>query len=122
MSIPLQSTANMDDPEEHCLWALVNIGGDIGAPLLLPLSIMKGWSRHLYEAGFRHHPDLQTRFYQPPSPDSSVWDSVGGKWVESSVPGVSPVPPDEIDTMIDSLPEEMIQRIIRRRGDEGISS
>lgn len=109
MSIPLQHNANMDNPEEHALWALVNIGSMAGAPLLMPVAVMKKWSEHLYKCGFRHHPDKQALFYRPPGEDASLWDGIAGEWVESETPGESPVTagPDELDAILAGMDEKL---------------
>lgn len=82
MSLPLQATTNPDDPEEHLLWALVNLGANAGAPLIVPEVVLRSWSKHLYRCGFRHHPELQEIEYVPPAPDASVLEAGAGQWVE----------------------------------------
>lgn len=93
--IPLQDDMNMGDPEEHILWALVNIGGDLDAPLLMPPVVLRRWARHLWECGFRHHPELQMRFYQPPPDGASVLAGGAGRWVAAEAPGKRPQPPPD---------------------------
>lgn len=90
MGIPLQKDMNMEDPGEHVLWGLVNAGERIGAPLLLPEPFMKEFSRHLYRCGFRHHPELQEIWYKPPTEDATLFEGIGGEWIESDEPGVMP--------------------------------
>lgn len=82
MGIPVQSECDMEKPDEHLLWALVNIGGDIGAPMLVPEAILRKWSEHLYYCGFRHVPELQQRWYTPPAGGDSFWSAPGGQWGE----------------------------------------
>lgn len=119
MSIPLQQNMDMTDPEEHALWALVNIGGDIGAPLLLPVEVMRHWSRHLYECGFRHHPDLQTRWYEPPTGEDSIWHGAGGKWVDHEPDTSDPVG-ELVDKMSPAMKAELLARLKREDGpDDG---
>lgn len=89
MGIPLQHKMDMSDPEEHVLWALVNIGGLAGVPLLLDERFMRIWSKHLYRCGFRHDPALQELWYKPPTEDATLFEGIGGEWVESE-PGVMP--------------------------------
>ncbi|MDO4606963.1 MAG: DUF2744 domain-containing protein [Bowdeniella nasicola] len=101
--IPLQKNMNMDDPEEHILWALVNIGGNIDAPLLMPERVLRRWAHHLWECGFRHHPELQMRFYQPPRDGAGVFEAGGGTWVPAPAPGVEPDAPDPVDDLLGEL-------------------
>ncbi|WP_426716523.1 DUF2744 domain-containing protein [Corynebacterium auriscanis] len=85
MGIPVQSNCDVSKPDEHFLWALVNIGGDVGAPLIVPEEILRKWSEHLFLCGFRFDPDLQARWYEPPSGMSgeSFWAAPGGRWVDT---------------------------------------
>lgn len=119
MGIPLQGDMNQDDPQEHILWALVNMGENIGAPLLLPEKFMRDFSAHLYRCGFRHHPELQEIWYKPPGEGDSIWHGTGGHWVEGPEPGVAPklFTDDEIaQQVIESLPAEVLEKI--RGGDD----
>lgn len=87
MSIPLKSTCSPDDPEEHVLWALVGLAGpNSHAPLILPAQVARKWSAHLYECGFRHHPDLQKIKYVPPSAGTDWVLGAAGKWVDINTP------------------------------------
>ena len=117
--IPTQGQMDMNDPKEHVLWGLVNFGGHVGAPLILPKKIMEELSRHLYRCGFRHHPEVQEIWYKPPGEGDSIWDGTGGQWVEGPEPGVSPkfYSDEEVaDRLIESLPPEVLARI-REGGD-----
>lgn len=119
MSLPLQHEMDMGDPEQHVVWALLNMGSGMNAPMLLPTPVLKEWSRHLYRCGFRHHPECQEIFYQPPRQDASVLEAGAGQWVEAETPGVSPLSNhDEVDELIDGLPDEVIERILKRRGEQ----
>lgn len=82
MSIPTQQTIDPSKPEEHALWALVNMGANAGAPLILPEPVLRSWSAHLWRCGFRHHPELQEIDYQPPAEDASVLEAGAGRWVD----------------------------------------
>ena len=79
--IPLQNNMDFSDPEQHFLWALVNMDGMNGAPLLLPEPVLRTWSRHLYRCGFRHHTELQEITYRPPAEGASVLEAGAGEWV-----------------------------------------
>lgn len=82
MAIPVRRSCDAENPREHVLWALVAMGGQIPAPLLFPRPVMEDFSEHLYRCGFRHHPELQTRHYQPPESTDSIWGAAGGVWVD----------------------------------------
>ena len=83
MSIPVQSACDPDLPEEHVLWALVGLSGPAAnAPLIVPPSVLRKWSEHLYRCGFRHDPDLQEIKYVPPQGPHDWITSAGGQWVD----------------------------------------
>lgn len=64
MPILDQNKADMDDPQQHVAWALTPVPIDAsGRPLVLPLTAIPYISEHLYQFGFRHHPELQTHKY-----------------------------------------------------------
>lgn len=115
--IPMQHTCDMSDPAQHVLWALVNVGGRIGAPLLMPRKVMEEWSRHLFDAGFRHHPELQTIWYRPPGDDSTIWNGIGGEWI-SSEPGERPddVDPGVVDALVGAM-DDRLRAAVRARLD-----
>lgn len=101
--LPLQEDMNPDDPVEHVLWALVNMGGMMGAPLGVPVSVLRVWAKHLYDCGFRHDPGKQMVFYIPPSHGDGLL-SMGGEWVAADAPGVVP------------------ERVTRARGDAAVDA
>lgn len=108
MALPLQDEMNRDDPVEHVLWALVNMGGLMGAPLGVPLEVLRVWAKHLYDCGFRHQPELQMIFYKPPA-DGEGLLAMGGEWIPASEPGVKPdeLARDEGDAAVDAAIAEM---------------
>lgn len=91
MPLPLQSNCDPNDPEEHVLWATVGLPGPgKNAPLTVPPQTQREWSKHLYDCGFRHHPELQKIKYVPP-PDEVSWiQGFAGMWV----PIDTPLPPE----------------------------
>lgn len=119
MGIPTQDNCRVDDPAEHVLWALVNIGGMIGAPLVMPKKVMEQWSKHLYRCGFRHHPELQEIFYEPPGEDATIWDGVAGRWVEAESVGVRPaeLSVDKVEQLLAAL-DDRTRAELKRRLDE----
>ena len=85
MSIPIQSECNPNLPDEHVLWALVGLAGpSANAPLVVPVSILRKWSQHLYRCGLRHDPELQEIKYVPPQGPQDWIMSAGGSWVDVS--------------------------------------
>lgn len=82
MSIPLQQDCNMEDPEEHFLWMLVGLPGpDEQAPMMVPPAWLRRWSKRLYDAGARFHPEEQLVKYVPPADNPHWMNGGGGKWV-----------------------------------------
>lgn len=80
--IPLQSQCNPEDPEEFALWAMVaEAGPSSQAPLIFPPAINRRRSKELWEKGFRHHPELQEKFYIPPHSDANFIEAAAGRWV-----------------------------------------
>lgn len=101
MGLPTQDQCDMSKPDEHFLWALLNIGDSIGAPLLVPEPILREWSRHLYAAGFRHDEDQQRVWYESPRDGVSVFDAAaGGRWVDHP-----PGQPD-VQQVVDALSDD----------------
>ena len=83
MGLPTQDKCDMGKADEHFLWALLNIGERIGAPLLVPEQILREWSTHLYLAGFRHCDAKQPLWYEVPQDGVRVFDGPsGGRGVE----------------------------------------
>lgn len=113
MGLPTQDRCDMGKPDEHFLWALLNIGDSIGAPLLVPEAILREWSKHLYLAGFRHHGDKQEIWYEVPRDGVSVFDgAAGGRWVDR------PLENDEMQRVVDSMSDED-REALRRALDRG---
>lgn len=113
MSLPVQSNCDMSKPDEMALWALINIGDSIGAPLLVPEPILREWSRHLYMAGFRHCDDKQRIWYHPPTGADSVFSGAGGAWKDT------PPSDDDLDKVLDSMSEsdrEALRKRLEERG------
>lgn len=84
--VPLQHDCDPTKPEEHLLWTYVQLplGKTAGvAPLITHPEVLKEWSKRQYQAGMRHHPELQTHKYVPPAMGHSafgapgVWEPIG---------------------------------------------
>lgn len=116
MGLPTQDKCDMGKADEHFLWALLNIGERIGAPLLVPEPILREWSTHLYLAGFRHCDDKQKIWYEVPRDGVSVFDgAAGGRWVDHPPKG------DDMQRVVDSMSDED-REALRRALDKGVDS
>lgn len=88
--IPTIDTCDTGEPDQFARWALVCLPGTehSGAPLLVAPQVLAAWSQHLWDCGFRHHPEYQKKDYVLPdvegysAPDASFWAQSAGKWVE----------------------------------------
>lgn len=78
--LPVQANCDPDSPEEFALWAFTGMPGMKGAPLPFPVAYLKMVSRRLWDAGFRHDPELQTIKYKRPAMDEH-WLTNPGSWV-----------------------------------------
>lgn len=114
--LPLQGHLDDENPEEHFLWALVGLAGpQAQAPLLVPTGIMRKWSQHLYECGFRHHDELQTIKYVPPHGTDNWVMGAAGRWVpieetldaEDTVPNTDHLSVDEKRLLMQQLQSEL---------------
>ena len=82
MALKLQQDCDMAKPEEHALWALTGLAGPSShAPLIVPEAAKKKWAKQIYDAGFRHHPELQTIKYVPPRGNVDWVHGAAGRWV-----------------------------------------
>lgn len=52
--IPSQEEANHNDPEQHLVWALRNMPTIAGSGMITHPGFLRAWSKHLWDAGFRH--------------------------------------------------------------------
>jgi len=54
-----QDTADMNNPQEHVLWALRNMPAFAGAGMVTHPGFLRAWSEHLWQCGFRHRDWLE---------------------------------------------------------------
>lgn len=112
--IPIQSKCDMNDPEQHCLWALVGIKST-GVPLLVDERALRELSAQLVAAGFRHHPELQQRkVATPPGAEGVHWLALGAvEWVDIDEPDPEPAagPTAEHDVDLDAMSAEKMIRL-----------
>ena len=57
--IPLQEQADMNNPQEHFLWALRNMPSFAGAGMVTHPGFLRQWSEHLWKCGFVHRDFLE---------------------------------------------------------------
>ena len=57
--IPSQQEADMNNPEEHFLWALRNMPAFAGAGMVTHPGFLRQWSAHLWGCGFAHRDWLE---------------------------------------------------------------
>lgn len=86
MAIPLHENLDPTKPEEAFLWALVGLPGQQRAPLMVHPDVLRKWSKHLWELGFRHYPDLQVNEYHPPARGHGQWLNGSGDWLPKGTP------------------------------------
>lgn len=95
-----QRKADMSDPEQHFGWAmsLFPVRED-GTPMILPVLVLPIISKHLWDCGFRHHPELQTIRQQ--SSDDVALSQAGVRWV-SCDGAPDPVPSVDLSNLSDA--------------------
>lgn len=83
--IPTQERADMNDPEQFAAWVFIALQMQSGDTLNFHPLDAAAASKQLWEAGFRHHPELQShRMSIPGGPDQSFLAASGGDWVAAS--------------------------------------
>lgn len=86
MAIPLHENSDPSKPEDAFTWALVGLPGQRRAPLMVHPDVLRKWSKHLWELGFRHYPDLQTKEYHHPPRGAGQWLGGAGDWLPIGTP------------------------------------
>lgn len=96
--MPQQAQCDMSNPEEHLLWGLAQIPVGNNSMPIQPQTA-RNMSKHLYELGFRHHPQLQTKKLQSPirGPQSSL--NGLARWVPIDTDEPEPIPLPDIKAM-----------------------
>ena len=116
--IPLQQDCPADEPNKFALWAFVALPmASDAAPLVAPPQVMEKWSKHMWECGFRHHPELQEIKYQPPTQNHNWLSGTGGRWVDID----EKMPPEVTAPSLDHLTREeksiVLKRLLEEIGD-----
>lgn len=117
-NIPLQQDCDPNDPEEAFLWMFSGLPGmEAQAPMLVPPQWARQWSKRMWDAGARWHPEFQTIKYVPPSSQQHWLAGAGGKWV----PIDQVLPPVVTAPATDHLSMEEKQVLAERFAAEGIT-
>ena len=106
--IPTQETADMNNPEEHFLWALRNMPAFAGAGLVTHPGFLRQWSEHLWKCGFAHRdwlegladedgnihvsklPRQTIKFHQPMRGPRHGYNNAA-RWVSEETPEPEPI-------------------------------
>lgn len=107
-----KANCDMSKPEEHFLWALMAIPmGNEMMPILE--NTARTLSKHLWNTGFRHHPKLQTRKYQPPLRGQQTNLNALARWVPIDAEEPEPIRLPDVGTMTNEEREWMISELKR---------
>lgn len=108
-NVPTLHSCDLDDPEEHFLWALVGMPDVIGAPLIMPVPQLRKISRHLWDLGFRQT-EAPSKKYRLDSSDDPLMGG-GGRWVDAADPEPDA---DKIDAALDGLKPQVQKEMLRK--------
>lgn len=82
-----QDRSNPDEPEEFAAWLFIALRMRSGDTLNFHPLDARAASRQLWEAGFRHHPELQTHRQEiPGGPQAQFLAAAGADWVPVDKP------------------------------------
>ncbi|MGW4371038.1 phage gene 29 protein family protein [Nocardia takedensis] len=115
MALPAQQDCDQDNPEDAFVWAFVGLPGPRNGPMLVPQQQLRKWSRHLWELGFRHHPEHQELEYHPATPEGEHWLFQAGSWV----PVGTPRPPSTGELSVADLSAAERQELVRQLRESG---
>lgn len=115
MALPSQEECNQNDPEDAFVWAFVGLPGPRNGPMLVPQQVLGKWSKHLWDLGFRHHPQEQMLEYHPAVPGSEHWISQAGNWV----PVGTPRPPEVTVGSVADLSIDERRELVRQLQESG---
>ncbi|OHT67762.1 DUF2744 domain-containing protein [Mycobacteroides chelonae] len=106
--LPNQQTADMDNPEEHFVWALRALPHPAGSGQITHPGFLRRWSKHLWECAFYHRdwllkladengnihvsklPEQAQKYQEAFRGPRSVWNPAG-RWVPFNEPDPAPV-------------------------------
>ncbi|MEU4648153.1 MULTISPECIES: phage gene 29 protein family protein [Nocardia] len=116
MSIPQQHECDPNNPEEAISWAFVGLPGPKNAPMIVHPMVLKQWSKHLWDLGFRHHPDEQTKEYHPPIRGHHHWLNSAGTWVEKGTPQPARITAPDVGMLTQQERADLVSQL-REHGD-----
>lgn len=93
---PTVDNCDPENPDEFAVWALVGLPGQTGAPLPLPVKMLRLVSRRLWDAGFRYHPELRRIKYRKPRGTDPNFLVAPGTWVPIDEPDEDEVTPEDV--------------------------
>jgi hypothetical protein len=104
---------DMDDPQEHFLWALMQI--PVGPHEMMPIleNTARTMSKHLWETGFRHHPQLQRKKYQRPLRGQQNHMNGLARWVDMDSEDPEPLMLPDIGSMTTEERDWMVAELKR---------
>lgn len=105
-----QSDCDPEDPEEHFAWGLTQMPLGMNAQTMPP-NTARVMSAHLYELGFRHHPELQKKKLQMPHRGQQHWLNAMARWVPIDEHEPDPVMLPDVTEMTVHEQELMIQEL-----------
>lgn len=109
-----QRKADMEDPYQHFGWALSLFPvREDGTPMILPILSLMWVSKHLWDCGFRHHPELQT-ICQEVAPGMAL-SQAGVSWVPCDG-APAPVPTVDLSNISDAEAAAVQAALDRRNG------
>jgi hypothetical protein len=125
--IPTQQEADLNNPEEHFLWALRNMPAFAGAGMVTHPGFLRQWSAHLWGCGFVHHDYLerladedgnihvsklprQTLKFQPAIRGPRHGYNNAARWVDTTTPDPEPINLPDIRQLTIQENEMMLQQ------------
>lgn len=111
-----QRKADMSDPEQHFGWAVSMIPppdrNEEMPALILPVLFLPILSAHLWQCGFRHHPELQE--IEQDIDDSAALSSAGVRWVKIGARRDDGVPQVDLSNLSDAEADAVREALERR--------
>lgn len=125
--IPSQQDADLDNPEEHFLWALRNMPTFAGAGMVTHPGFLRQWSAHLWGCGFVHRDYLvrladengmihvsqlpqQLLKFQPAVRGPRHGFNNAARWVSSDTPDPQPINLPDIRQLTVQENEAMLEQ------------
>lgn len=106
--IPSQQEADLNNPEEHFVWALRNMPALAGVGMVTHPGFLRQWSAHLWNCGFAHRdwlerladedgnihvsklPQQRLKFQPAMRGPRHGWNNAA-RWVDSNTPDPEPI-------------------------------